>query len=48
MAVEATSAGAILFRDTRGRGISTDETNRLRGRETVCDGCGHELEFYFY
>ncbi|NGM71524.1 hypothetical protein G6M89_21495 [Natronolimnobius sp. AArcel1] len=31
-----------------GPGISTDETNRLRGRETVCDGCGHELEFYFY
>ncbi len=31
-----------------GPGISTDETNRLQGRETTCDGCGHELEFYFY
>lgn len=25
-----------------------DEGNRLRGKETYCESCGHELELYFY
>lgn len=31
-----------------GPGISDDTTNRLQGRETHCEDCGHELEFYYY
>ena len=31
-----------------GPGISDDDPNRLQGRETCCDDCGHELEFYYY
>ena len=26
----------------------TEDENRLRGKETHCESCGHELEFYFY
>lgn len=25
-----------------------DEAARLRGKETTCGNCGHELELYFY
>lgn len=26
----------------------TDDANRLRGTETSCRNCGHELELYYY
>ncbi|WIV67005.1 hypothetical protein [Natrialbaceae archaeon AArc-T1-2] len=29
-------------------GSRTDEEDRLRGTETACDHCGHELELYYY
>ena len=33
----------------RGSGLSDADTpNRLRGTETECHNCGHELEFYYY
>lgn len=35
----------------RGTGIQQTEwgdRNRLQGRETACDNCGHELELYYY
>ena len=25
-----------------------EDENRLRGKETICEGCGYELEVYFY
>ncbi len=34
-----------------GTGIQTrdpDAENRLRGTETSCGNCGHELELYYY
>ncbi|AEH37706.1 hypothetical protein [Halopiger xanaduensis] len=31
-----------------GPGISDTGSNRLQGRETCCQNCGHELELYYY
>ncbi|ELY48876.1 hypothetical protein [Natronolimnohabitans innermongolicus] len=32
-----------------GPGIHDERSpNRLRGTETSCHNCGHELEFYYY
>lgn len=31
-----------------GLGAAQDDSNRLRGKETVCRNCGHELELYYY
>ena len=28
--------------------LDGDESARLRGKETTCGNCGHELELYFY
>lgn len=30
------------------RPVDEGGRNRLRGRGTECDNCGHELEVYFY
>ncbi|ARS91633.1 hypothetical protein B1756_02180 [Natrarchaeobaculum aegyptiacum] len=29
-------------------GVEDQEMNRLRGTETTCRNCGHELEWYYY
>lgn len=31
-----------------GSGLGSPSPNRLRGTETECHNCGHELEFYYY
>ncbi len=31
-----------------GSGLGSPTPNRLRGTETECHNCGHELEFYYY
>ncbi|MWV38235.1 hypothetical protein [Natrialba sp. INN-245] len=28
--------------------VEESDSNRLRGSETVCRSCGHELELYYY